>query len=77
MTTQSTNVPRAADEILETEYTSEQVTAMGKAVESCPYTSTALAALAAHVRDEWQDAEGALLILAFATRYAEHEATQI
>lgn len=65
------------DQILQTEYTDEQVAAIGSVIESCSYTTTALAAFAAFLAGEYDDYEGSSMILSFCKKFAEHEAKRI
>ena len=71
---EAARVADVREEILATEYNETTEQLMAKAIESTPYTTTALVALASWLSNQG-DEVGANLIREFCTTFAEHEAT--
>lgn len=67
---------RAADDIGRSEYTPANVAAMRAVVESCAFTTTALAALARAVDEMGSEAQAAM-IRDFCVKFAQLEASEI
>ena len=65
------------EEIVEDEAAPADVEALLKAVERFRYTSTALYALAEIYLEDFEDADGNLLLLRFAEEFAKHEAKTV